>query len=364
MVRKQVTHKVTSYQNFIDKNIINSFNKIKMNKLQKFAEPTISSTYAGEFAGQYIAAALLSAKTLDNKYVTIHPNVKYKEVIQRIAVDGIVQDASCDFVTSGSVTLTEAVLTPKELQVNLQLCKQNFVQSWEALQLGYSAFDTIPKNFNDYLISYVGGIVAQATEQAIWQGTNVNGQFLGFQSQLSASVAANTTVVSGSITVSTGVIPAFSGSSLIGGQPISGSVTAANVLSKLDSVVNSIPNAVYGKEDLVIYVSTNVGKAYQQALAGGAVGANGWNNQMNVGDKPFNFNGIEILLCPGMSDSKIVAAQKSNMHFGTGLLSDYNEVRVLDMANIDGSQNYRIIMRYTGAVIFGIGQDIVYYGAY
>jgi hypothetical protein len=355
---------VTSYQNFIDKNIINSFNKIKMNKLQKFAEPTISSTYAGEFAGQYIAAALLSAKTLDNKYVTIHPNVKYKEVIQRIAVDGIVQDASCDFVTSGSVTLTEAVLTPKELQVNLQLCKQNFVQSWEALQLGYSAFDTIPKNFNDYLISYVGGIVAQATEQAIWQGTNVNGQFLGFQSQLSASVAANTTVVSGSITVSTGVIPAFSGSSLIGGQPISGSVTAANVLSKLDSVVNSIPNAVYGKEDLVIYVSTNVGKAYQQALAGGAVGANGWNNQMNVGDKPFNFNGIEILLCPGMSDSKIVAAQKSNMHFGTGLLSDYNEVRVLDMANIDGSQNYRIIMRYTGAVIFGIGQDIVYYGAY
>jgi hypothetical protein len=364
MVRKQVTHKVISYQNFIDKNIINSFNKIKMNKLQKFTEPTITSTYAGEFAGQYIAAALLSAKTLDNKYVTIHPNVKYKEVIQRIAVDGIVQDASCDFVTSGSVTLTEAVLTPKELQVNLQLCKQNFVQSWEALQLGYSAFDTIPKNFNDYLISYVGGIVAQATEQAIWAGTNTNGQFLGFQSQLSASVAANTTVVSGSITVSTGVIPAFSGSSLIGGQPISGSVTAANVLSKLDSVVTSIPNTVYGKEDLVIYVSTNVGKAYQQALAGGAVGANGWNNQMNVGDKPFNFNGIEIVLCPGMSDNKIVAAQKSNMHFGTGLLSDYNEVRVLDMANIDGSQNYRIIMRYTGAVIFGIGQDIVYYGAY
>jgi hypothetical protein len=350
MVRKQVTHKVTSYQNFIDKNIINSFNKIKMNKLQKFAEPTISSTYAGEFAGQYIAAALLSAKTLDNKYVTIHPNVKYKEVIQKIAVDGIVQDASCDFVTSGSVTLTEAVLTPKELQVNLQLCKQNFVQSWEALQLGYSAFDTIPKNFNDYLISYVGGIVAQATEQAIWQGTNTNGQFLGFQSQLSASIAAGG---------ATAVLPAKSGSVII-----SGSVTAANVLSVLDSVVNTIPDTVYGKEDLVIYVSTNVGKAYQQALAGGAVGANGWNNQMNVGDKPFNFNGIEILLCPGMSSNKIVAAQKSNMHFGTGLLSDYNEVRVLDMANIDGSQNYRIIMRYTGAVIFGIGQDIVYFGAY
>ena len=320
-----------------------------MKKVQNFVLPTITSTYAGEFAGAYIAAALLSAKTLDNKYVTIHPNVKYKEVIQKIAVADIVVDASCDFTTSGSVALTEAVLTPKELQVNLELCKQQFVQSWEALQLGYSAFDTIPASFNDYLISYVGGIVAQATEISIWQGNNAtNGQFGGFQNALSASVAAGT-----------GVIAAGSGSTII-----SGSVTSANVLSKLDTVVTSIPNTVYGKEDLLLYVSTNVAKAYQQALAGGSAGANGWNNQMNVGEKPFNFNGIEIVLCPGMSDNKIVAAQKSNLHFGTGLLSDFNEVKVLDMSNIDGSQNYRVIMRYTGATVVGILGDVVYYGAY
>ena len=336
-----------------------------MKKLQNFVEPTITSTYAGEFAGAYIAAALLSAKTLDNKYVTIHPNVKYKEVIQRIAVANIVNDASCDFTTSGSVALTEAVLTPKELQVNLELCKQQFVQSWNALQLGYSAFDTIPASFNDYLISYVGGIVAQATEQSIWQGVNAtNGQFGGFQTSLSASVAANTTIVSGAITVASGVIPAYSGSSLVGGTPISGSITAGNVLTVLNNVVASIPNAVYGKEDLLLYVGTGVGKAYQQALAGGNIGANGFNNQMNVGEKPFNFNGIEIVMCPGMSDSKIVAAQKSNLHFGTGLLSDFNEVKVLDMSNIDGSQNYRVIMRYTGATVVGIPNDVVYYGAY
>jgi hypothetical protein len=336
-----------------------------MNKIQKFTQPTITTTYAGEFAGQYIAAALLSAKTLDNKYVTIHPNVKYREVIQKIDVANIVTNASCDFLTSGSVALSERLLTPKELQVNLELCKQNFVQSWESLQLGYSAFDEIPKSFTDFLISYVGAQVAQATEISIWQGNAAtNGQFNGFQSQLSASVAADTTVSGGVITVSSGVIPAFSGTSLIGGAPISGSITSANVLSKLNDIVNSIPNTVYGKEDLLLYVPTNVAKAYQQALAGGAVGANGWNNQMNVGDKPFNFNGIEIVLCPGMSSDKVVAAQKSNLHFGTGLLSDYNEVKVLDMSNIDGSQNFRIIMRYTADTTFGIGSDVVYYGAY
>jgi hypothetical protein len=311
-----------------------------MRKQQNFAQPSVTSTYAGEFAGKYIAAALLSARTLDNKLITIVPNVKYKQVIQKIAVDSIVNDASCDFVTSGTVALTERILEPKELQVNLELCKQEFIDSWEALQLGYSAFDEIPASFNDFLISYVGGKVAEATETSIWQGTAAtNGQFAGLLPALSASAAAG-------------------GAGAVVKSAQSGSITSANVLTKLDGLVNAIPDTVYGKEDLVIYVPTNVAKAYQQALAGGSVGANGWNNQMNVGEKPFNFNGIEIVLCPGMTNSYMVAAQKSNLYFGTGLMSDYNEVRVLDMANLDGSQNYRVIMRYTAATQFGIGQDI------
>jgi hypothetical protein len=310
-----------------------------MKKIQKFgtsAQPDVTSTYAGEFAGQYIAAALLSAKTLDNKYITILPNVKYKQVIQKIAVANIVNDASCDFTTSGSVALTESIITPKELQVNLQLCKQEFVESWEALQLGYSAFDTVPANFTDYLISYVGGVVAQATETSIWQGVEAtNGQFGGLFGRISGSAAIQSAA--------------------------SGAVTSANVLADLEALVAAIPNTVYGKEDLMIYAPTNVVKAYQQALAGGAQGANGWNNQMNVGEKPLNFNGIEIAFCPGMTASTMVAAQKSNLFFGTGLLSDYNEVRVLDMANLDGSQNFRIIMRYTAGTQIGIASDIAYH---
>lgn len=323
-----------------------------MKARQNFQLPTITSTYAGEAASGFIAAALLSANTLDKKYVTIMPNVKFKSVIQKLDVSGIVQDASCDFVTSGSVALSEQVLTPKELQVNLQLCKQEFVDSWEALSLGFSAFDEIPKNFNDFLISYVGGQVAEATEIAIWQGTNSNGSFPGFQTALSASIAAG----------GAGAVLAAKadGTSTI----ISGSITSANVLSKLNDIVATIPTTVYGKQDLALYVPTNVVKAYQQALAGGAQGANGFNNMLNVGEKPLNFNGIEMFHCPGLGASKVVAAQKSNLFFGTGLLSDYNEVRVLDMANIDGSQNYRVIMRYTAGTQFGIGSDIVYYGAY
>jgi hypothetical protein len=307
-----------------------------MKKIQKFAEPTITSTYAGEFAGQYIAAALLSAKTLDNKFITILPNVKFKQVIQKLAVANIVNDASCDFTTSGSVALTESIITPKELQVNLQLCKQEFVDSWEALQLGYSAFDEIPKNFTDYLVSYVGGVVAQATEISIWQGVEAtNGQFGGLFGKISGSAAIQSAA--------------------------SGAIDSSNVIADLTALVDAIPQTVYGKEDLMIYVPTNVVKAYQQALAGGAQGANGFNNQLNVGEKPLNFNGIEMAFCPGLASSTMVAAQKSNLFFGTGLLSDYNEVKVIDMANIDGSQNFRVIMRYTAGTQIGIASDIAYH---
>ena len=336
-----------------------------MKQVQKFVampELTAPATYAGEAASGYIAAALLSANTLDKKLITIMPNVKFKSVIQKLSLSNLIQDASCDFNAAASASIAERVLTPDEFQVNLQLCKQEFVDSWNALQLGFSAFDEIPKSFNDFLVSYVAGNVAQAVEESIWQGNGAtNGQFDGFQKILSASVATAGT---------TDVLPArLTGS---GSAIISGSITSANVISKLQSVVETIPTTVYGKQDLVIYVGTKTAKAYQLATAGisstgtalSNIGANGYQNQFVIGEKPYNFNGIDLVLCPGMGDDKIVAAQKSNLYFGTGLLSDHNEVRVLDMANLDGSQNYRVIMRYTAGVQFGIGQDIVFYGAY
>ena len=317
-----------------------------MRKTQNFTQPSVTTTYAGELAGKYIASALLSAQTLDNKYITIMPNVKFKSVIQKIAVDSIVNDASCDFTTSGTVALTERILEPKELQVNLQLCKQEFVDSWEALQLGYSAFDSIPANFTDFLVSYVGGKVAEATEESIWRGVAAtNGQFGGIYNALSSSVVAGGTNA-----------PVTSSAS--------GSITSANVLASLNSLVDAIPQTVYGKEDLLIYVPTNVAKAYQQALAGGAQGANGYNNMMNVGEKPMNFNGVELAWCPGLASSAMVVAQKSNLFFGTGLMSDYNQVKVLDMEDLDGSQNFRIIMRYTAGTQYGIGSDIAIHKNY
>ena len=302
---------------------------------------SITTTYAGEFAGKYIAAALLSADTLDKGLVEIKPNVKYKEVIKKVATGDLVADATCDFAATSSVTLTERILQPEEFQVNLQLCKKDFRSDWEAVQMGYSAYDNLPASFSDFLLSHVAAKVAQKTEQTIWSGVNATaGEFNGFTTLM----AADADVV----------------------DVVGTSVTAANVIAELGKVADAIPSALYGKEDLTIYVPQNVAKAYVRALGGfgaAGLGANGVNNAGTqwFGGEPLFFDGIRVAMVSGLASNKMVAAQSSNLYFGTGLLSDHNEVKLLDMSDLDGSQNVRVIMRYTAGVQYGIGSDIVLY---
>jgi len=134
------------------------------------------------------------------------------------------------------------------------------------------------------------------------------------------------------------------------------SVDASNVIAELNKVVNAIPSGVYGSDDLVLYVSTAIAKAYIQAQA-----ALGYRELFNVGQTEMNFQGIPMFVTSGLNTNNAVAARKSNLYFGTGLLNDRNEVKVIDMADIDGSQNVRVVMRYSAGVQIGIGSDIVLY---
>ena len=304
---------------------------------------SITSTYAGEFSGKYIAAALLSADTLDKGNITIMPNVKFKSVIKKASTDDIVKDATCDFQTGqGTLTLTEKILQPEEFQVNLDICKKDLHSDWEAAQMGYSAFDNLPANFSDFVLAHVAAKVADRTEKNIWSGsTATSGQFDGFATLLAAD----------------GDLPA--------GQDIVGTaVTAANVVAELGTVVDAIPTAVYGSEDLAIYAASNVVRAYTRALGGfqsGGQGAAGYENKGNnqsLGS--LFFDGIPVIPCRGAANDMIIAAEKSNLFFGTGILNDMNEVRVIDMAETDGSQNVRVVMRFTAGVQYAQVSDIVY----
>tara|TARA_R110002012_G_scaffold297727_1_gene495798 strand:- start:2131 stop:3027 length:897 start_codon:yes stop_codon:yes gene_type:complete len=294
--------------------------------------PTITgSSYSGSFAGKYIGASLFSAKTLDEGAVTILPNIKFKAAMKVGAFSNLVRSADCDFdSTTSGLTLTEKVLTPTELQINLQICRKELHSDWEAAQMGFSAFDELPPLFSDYVIARVAAEVAQATENSIWGGTAGEGSFDGFKTLLQAD--SDVVDVTGT------------------------SVDASNVITELNKVIAAIPSGVYGSDDLTLYVSTSIAKAYIQAQA-----ALGYRELYNVGQTEMNYQGIPMFVTSGLNTNNAVAARKSNLFFGTGLLDDRNEVKVIDMADLDGSQNVRVVMRYTAGVQHGIGSDVVLY---
>ena len=301
---------------------------------------SITTSYAGESAGKYISAALLTGNTIANGGLTIRPNVKFKEVVKRLELDGIVKSGTCDFTDTSTLTLTERILEPSELQVNLELCKKDFRSDWDAIQMGYSAFDNLPSSFQEYLISYVAGKVAQKNEINLWEGAAGEGSYDGLATLLETDTDA--IAVTGT------------------------TVNAVNVVGELGKVVDAIPSALYGRDDLHIYVAQNVFRAYKRSLGGFAasgVGANGFMAQGNNQDiNILYFDGVKIFMANGLADNKMVATTKDNLWFGTGLLSDSQEVKVLDMADLDGSQNVRVIMRFTAGVQYGVSEDIVSYG--
>lgn len=298
---------------------------------------TTTSNFSGRAAGFYISASLKEAKSLD--YLTMIENIKFKSNIQRMAGSNLVVDATCDFTDAGTLALTEKVLEPKNLQINIDLCKSTLLDSWEALQMRAGAGAPPPASFDDYVISYMGEIIAQATEESIWEGTAVAGKFNGF---LGAATGYLLPGVDATVVQSTA----------------SGAYTAANIIANLQTLTADMAanvSAILGKEDLHIYMNN---KTY--ALYISAVSTLGYVNAYNMnGDYEPVFEGYKIAVCPGMADNQLVAAQKSNIYFGTDLLSDATRITIMDMANLDGSDNMRLVARYSAGVQTGVDRKSV-----
>ena len=294
-------------------------------------QPVVTSNFAGKSAGFYISAALQQATSLE--YLTMIENVKFKSNIQSMALGASsIQAASCDFSAGADLTLTEKVLEPVNLQVNMQLCKANLLSSWEALQMRAGAGAPPPASFTDYVIAYIGERIAATVEDDVWNG----GLFTGFNAGAGAWLlpATDATVVQ---------------------DAASAAYTATNIIANLTTAVAAIPAGVLRKEDLFIYMNATTYSFYISAVSElGYVNAYNMNN-----DYEPVFNGYKIAICPGMTANEIVIAAKSNMFFGTDLLSDTTRVDVLDMGNLDGSDNMRLVARFSAGVQTGVGADIV-----
>lgn len=298
---------------------------------------TVNSNYAGKAAGFYISAALKEATSLD--HLTVLQNIKYKENLQKVAGSNLVRNADCNFTDHGTLALTESILTPKNLQINMQTCKDTLLSSWEAETMRAGAMNNNSPKFEDYVISYFTQHIADAVESSVWSGAAAtNGQFEGFLTGTTGAFAVNGNVVQTNNTGGAGT-----------------AYTAANIISNLQTIAAAIPSTVYGKEDLRIYMNWKTYRLYVSAISAlGYVNMYSMNN-----DYEATFEGIKLSVVYGMPDNKLVAAQTSNLFFGTDLISDTTQVKMLDMSPLDGSENLRFVAKYSGGVQVGIGAEVV-----
>ena len=312
----------------------------------------ITSTYVGEHSKDYFAAALLAAASLDSGGITVVPNIKYQHTMTKMATAGLIQNATCDFDPTATVTLTEKVITPKELQVNLQMCKKDFIQQFDAASMGMSAHSDVPKNFSDFLIGQVLGSVAESLEQQLWSGSSATaGEMNGIITEL--ALDAN--------------LPAAQ-------EGATTALSTANIVATFTAITDDITTAMYSQPNLAFYCSTNAIKFYIAALGGhyvlgatpfsaaGGAGTDGKGTQWAGRTEGLTYGGIPIIHCPGLPDNHIICTYRENLIFGTGLANDANEIKLIDMAPIDGSQNFRFVARFTGVSTYLVPEDICTYG--
>ena len=291
---------------------------------------SLTTTYAGREAAGYIRAAFLSNESLSA--VTFKENIEYKQVVRKLVDNVTFANATCDFTPTGTVTLTERILTLEKFQVHRQLCKKDFLNDWEAKseQDGF-----LHASLTDALIANVLAGVAANNERLIWQGVNATaGEYAGFETLFLADAA---------------VLDVASPEA----------ITSANVIEEMARLVLTLPTRVRrATEKPVIAVSSNVAEAFRTAILG--LGGGSYLYQGETVKMTWQGQ-YDIIECPGMSDDTMAFYQKSNLWFGTNLLDQWNNVAVLDMYQYDLSDNVRFAASFFAGVQYGFGDEIAFY---
>jgi hypothetical protein len=292
---------------------------------------SLTTTYAGKEAGNYLLAAVLANSS--TQFVTIKPNIDYKQVVKRLTTNiNSFAAATCDFTPTNTVTIDERILTLEKFQVQLQLCKKDFLTDWDARA---AQNGDLPTNLQEALVQEMIGKIAQINETIMWSGVNgTTGQYDGLITLIDADNTVNFVA-----------------------SPVA--LTVSNIIAKIELLLAEIPTAVENSiEKPLVYMNQKAFHLYRQANV--ATG-NGWYTYNGAAVAP-TFMGIyDIAICPGMPDNVMIAAQKSNLWWGTNVESDYNNIQVVDMEQF-AEENVRFSAKFFAGAQYGFGNEIAAYG--
>lgn len=294
----------------------------------------VDTNFIGEVAGEYIGEMIKEANTISQNLVTVLPNITAPQFVRKIETATGFVDYACGWSPAGSVTLSEKELAPKKIKWDSELCKEDFRQLWTASQMGFSAHnDSLPQTEQAAILADMGKRIARKVDSDIWEGDGATGNFAG----LIPALLADADVIDVA-------------------SPVA--ITSANVEAELAKFIDAVPDEVIGSANLVLGVSTNVLRALRK-IQGSLARANG----TFLNPSEFDFNGYTLTEIKGLRVNTMVAYDKSQVFFGTGLLADHNEIKVKDMDESDLSGQIRMKVVMTGGIQYAYGGEIALYRA-
>lgn len=296
---------------------------------------SFTSTYAGKAAAGYILPAIVGGETLSTRGISIHTDVKYKEVLKKFSSASIIQSGAtsgCDsYNPTGTLTISEAVLEPKPFKINSDICFADIYKLWDQPSPAGMNNEELSPELEQAIITNFADKSAEFFDQLAWQGgtTGATGNLTlvnGFSQQLKSGGITGTTL------------------------------TSSNIVTEMNKVVNALPAAVKKRKDnLVLFVSYKAAFLYEQNLAAQGL-------QTTAEGQSATLYGIEVRPVGGMLDNVMVLGERENFHVGTDLESDWSQVNLIDKRYTTGDEVISFIMKYKVDFKVAFASEAVLYG--
>lgn len=290
--------------------------------VQNFVSPE-NIKYVGKQANEIMSKPIYESD-LYSYGITYRPGVKGKEQLIHGNVGDLFQAYTCAFSPSGEVNLTEQWIEPFEMKINLQECYDKFWPSFmaEETRRAYVG-ENIPRTFfewffQDMLIKEM----KKEYEEIFWNGDK-------------ASTGATEYIKLGDGVVKQ--VNAATGSTKITGSTI----TVDNVLDQIKAVAEKADINV-DDEEYKIFMNKGQMKVLKTALGNEKIFDNYvWNNFTKEGDKIYAY-GFEIVPSRIAKDVILLAPRK-NLILGYDLESDQTSFQILDLSQVTGDNEFRVI---------------------
>lgn len=132
--------------------------------------------YVEQHKGELLSKAILGFET--KRYINDMPGVKYKEALNILATDPVLQARTCGWDASGNVSFTQRVMTVAPYKVNMSLCEEDLRKKWMQDELRTAAgAEVLP--FEEKITDNIVKGVNRQLEDLIWNATDASNGFDG-----------------------------------------------------------------------------------------------------------------------------------------------------------------------------------------